>query len=196
MDEQAVDFKTLLEGARQGDPDALRVLYERYSDSVRRVIRRRLPSRLRRRYDSTDFLQSVWTSFVQLPLNNYQFSRPQDLVSFLSRMASNKVIDAGRERQLAPGPGARETSLDWAADGQDRKRLSDELVGPTPTPSQVVMADERWEQLVARMPAGHRRVLELLRDGYSHGEISRDLGLHPKVLQRLLAKLREYTERT
>jgi len=49
--------------------------------------------------------------------------------------------------------------------------------------------------MLERLPPGHRRMLELLRDGYSHGEIAQVLNVTPKAIQRFVAELREQVER-
>src|SRR5262249_7566398 len=48
---------------RAGDEEAARELLQRYEAKVRLVVRRQLPKLLRSRFDSLDFLQSVWGSF-------------------------------------------------------------------------------------------------------------------------------------
>ena len=109
------------------------------------------------------------------------------------RIASNKVIDTTRKRLLTQKHDVRrETPLE--GDDLERGGLEDALAGPSPTPSQVVMADERWQRLIEGLPPGHRRVLELLRDGHTHLDIARTLGVHPKLIQRLVARLREQAE--
>lgn len=193
MDGLTTSFETLLGRVRQGDPEAVAKLYELYSDPVRRVVRRMLRTKLRRRYDSVDFVQSVWASFVDLSHAKYTFETPEDLVAFLSRIAYNKVAETTRQRLGTQKYDMnRETSLDAPTSGCDP--LGAVLPGRTFTPSQYVIADERWEKIIRGVPEGHRRVLELLRQGYSHVEISRTLDVHPKVIQRLLNRLRHYLE--
>lgn len=196
MDETARDFEALILRARENDPEAVRELHDRYSDAVRRVVRRRLDERLRRRYDSTDFVQSVWLAFLQLPSDRYLFRTPEDLVAFLSRMAANRVIDVTRQKLGTRKEDiARETPLDCIV-GDNGRPLAEILTGPTPTASQMFIADERWQELIRGLPPGQRRVLELLRDGHSQTEICDRLGIHRKVIQRLLSRLQEACDRS
>ena len=58
-----------------------------------------------------------------------------------------------------------------------------------PTPSQVAIANERWERLVDGQPDRYRLVLDMLRLGHTHEEIAERTGLHRKVIQRLLHKM-------
>lgn len=193
MAESAPSFEELLARMQAGDGAAIGDLFTRYNDSVRRVVRRMLHASLRRRYDSADFAQSVWTSFVDLPRTDYSFGTPEELIAFLSRIAYNKVVQTTRQRLgTQKHDMRREQSLD--SPGRNDAPLGVTLPGAGHTPSQYVMAEERWEKIIHGLPPGHVRVLELLRDGHSHVEITDDLGVHPKVIQRLLHRLRHFMD--
>src|SRR5207248_8077069 len=113
----------------------------------------------------------------------YTFDTPEALVRFLSRVAFHKVVDEGR-RQLGTDKHNlnRERSLEAVAGPY--RRPEEVLAGRTPTPSQVAIAEERWQLLLKGQPPEARRVLEVLRQGYSHQEIADELGLYPKLIQR------------
>jgi DNA-directed RNA polymerase specialized sigma24 family protein len=178
---------------RDGSEEAKRELFERFGESVRIVVRKRLSRRLRRRYDSEDFTQAVWSSFFQVSPDRYTFPTPDDLVAFLSRMACYKVAETTRQR-MRHRHSARATSLD-APDPEHGRPVGEALAGPSPTPSEIVMADERWQQIVRGLPPGHCRILELLRDGYTAADILRRVPeINRKLIDRLLAKLRRYLE--
>jgi RNA polymerase sigma-70 factor (ECF subfamily) len=176
------EFRRLMERVRAGSHDAARELYDRYSDAIRRVVRRRLHQRLRPHYDSLDFLQDVWASFFVAPEEVFTFEDPDSLIRCLAGIAYRKVALAFRRRfQTAKRDVNREQPLDGgrAADPPTRG----------PTPSQVAMANERWERLLAGQSESCRVMLEMLRQGHSHTEIAARTGLHPKMIQRLLHKM-------
>src|SRR6516164_10300026 len=80
-----------------GDEGAARELLRRYEPKIRLVVRRQLPRLLRSRFDSLDFLQSVWGSFfhkIQTGPNDLQ--EEHNLITFLAWAARNKVIDEYR----------------------------------------------------------------------------------------------------
>jgi DNA-directed RNA polymerase specialized sigma24 family protein len=190
MDE-AAEFDLLMQRFRSGSEEAKRELFERFAEGVRRVVRNRLSRRLRRRYDSEDFTQIVWSDFFEAPPDRYAFASPNELVAFLSRMACFKVMETTRQR-LRHRHSARATSLD-APDAKNGQPVGENLVSPGATPSEVVMADERWQQMVQGLPPGHCRILELLRDGYTAADILRRLpSIHRKLIERLLDKLNRY----
>jgi RNA polymerase sigma-70 factor (ECF subfamily) len=192
MDDAAREFDELMRRVRDGCPQAAEELFNRYSDAVRRVVRRWLEERLRRQYDSADFVQSVWGSFFHVDLDTFNFHTPSELVAFLSRMAYNKVIDATRKRLGTRRRGnGQEQSLDAPSDPDAHQPLGQMVPAPTHTPSQYAMADERWQQLIGSLPPGHRRILELLREGHDHVEIADRLGVDRKAVQRVVNRLRE-----
>lgn len=179
------EFGQLMARVREGCPQAARELVERYGSALRRIVRQRLHPGLRPVYDSLDFFQDVWASFFQAaPLRT--FEDPNDLIGYLTEMAFHKVTDTYRERMCTgKRDGGRVESLPLPTE-EDR---ANELPACQPTPSQVAVANERWEDLLRGLPPQHQRMLELLREGYTHEEIAQNLGIYTKVIQRLLQKL-------
>src|SRR4030081_257504 len=91
------DIPAFLARIQSGDEEAARDLLTRYEAEVRLVVRRQLPRLLRSRFDSLDFLQSVWGSFFhRVRTGPSEFEDSRHLVAFLARAAKNKVIDEYR----------------------------------------------------------------------------------------------------
>jgi RNA polymerase sigma factor (sigma-70 family) len=188
MSSTTTDFDELMQRVRSGCQEAAREVFDRYNDQVRRIVRRYLDHRLRKLYDSMDFAQSVWASFFHTPAERYNFPTPQALVRFLARVASNKVIETNRKRMQTARHGLRrEDSLEAPLGGE--LKLGEVVPGPDHTPSQYVIADEQWEYLLRGLPDGHRRILEMVRKGYTYVEIAGALNEHPKKIQRLIQYL-------
>lgn len=136
------DFRRLMERVRAGCPDAAKEVCSRYGGHIRVTVRRRLHQRMRRRYDSLDFLQDVWVSFFSGPLDEYDFNDPQLLIKYLSDLAFRKVTDEYRRSfRSKKHDVSREQSLE-ATGREGGKPLDPPVRGPTP--SQVAMANERW----------------------------------------------------
>jgi RNA polymerase sigma-70 factor (ECF subfamily) len=179
------EFAALMRRVRAGNAEAAREVFDRYSPHVLRVVRRRMHQRLRAQYDSADFAQAVWASFFADSPDRFDFDGPQALVNYLANVAANKVVDVVRRRvQAAKRDLTRERPLPAPRGGADA-----DLPARHPTPSQVAIAEERWEQLLEGQPPRCRRVLELLREGHTHQEAADQTGIHPKVIQRMLRKL-------
>jgi RNA polymerase sigma-70 factor (ECF subfamily) len=185
------DFAALMERVRQGCPEAIREMLHRYGGHIRAVVRRQLHQRLRPQFDSLDFQQDVWASFFSGDLDRYHFNRPEALVRYLSKIAYNKVVEVFRQKlQTDMHDVNRERSLDELHFDE----VASQVTARHPSPSQVAMANEKWQRLLQRQPEHHRRMLELLRQGYTHVEIAHKLHVDPKMVQRFLHSLKERGE--
>jgi RNA polymerase sigma-70 factor (ECF subfamily) len=179
------DFTALMQRLNEGSQDAARELFERYGPHIQRVVRRKLDRKLRSKFDSLDFVQDVWTSFFAARQGRREFDRPEALVAFLANMAYHKVIDAFRQRvQTRKHNVRREHSLESSRTG-----LGGNLVAQQPTPSQVVVAKERWEMMLQGQPAHYQDILRLLRQGNTHQEVADRLGLNEKTVRRVVQKI-------
>src|SRR5579864_2137045 len=174
MDSPDTEFELLLQQARAGNDDAARRLCAKHSEKLRRVVRRCLDPKLRRQFESDDFLQSVWGSFFTRSEEPGPFQSPVELERYLCAMARNKVIDTSRQRLHTQKHAAVERDS-WT------KQAERCAIGREPTPSQTLMAEERWEEIRAALPPMQQEMLDLLRDGYTHREIARRFRMHPKV---------------
>lgn len=181
------EFTQLMERVRTGCPEAARELFERYGKVIQLVVRKRLNQRMRSLFDSLDFAQDAWASFFQIDPEQYTFRTPEDLVNFLTRIARHKLIDAYRRGQR---PFKRkQQEVPPSEQPADESRLR-EPAARQPTPSQVAIAEERWDQMLQDKPPRIRRALEMLREGYLHREVAECLGIPPKMLQRILRDLK------
>jgi RNA polymerase sigma factor (sigma-70 family) len=182
MSDKPDEFEALMRRVREGCPHAAREAVERFSPHVRRVVRRKLDPRLRDQFDSVDFMQSVWVEFFDSPARDKPFTSPARFIGFLARLARCKVINAYRRQFGAAkrGPQRADVPVEGPEMARDHRGH---------TPSQVVMAREQWEHLLASQPPQFRVMLELLRQGHTHDEIAARLGLNPKSVQRFLRRL-------
>jgi RNA polymerase sigma-70 factor (ECF subfamily) len=180
------DFGVLMGRVRAGEAGAYEEMLARYGDEVRAAVRRRLHDRLRTQYDSLDFVQDVWASFLALEPGRYRFDDQDELVGFLCRVARNKVVEVFRQRFATQ-----------RADVTREERLASgggSAVGPAgrePTPSQFAVAGERWADLVRRLPAGQRAVLERLRDGHTHEEVAAMLNVSVRTVERIVRRIKD-----
>ena len=114
------ELRQFLARIRDGDEDAARELLRRYEAKVRLVVRRQLPRLLRSRFDSQDFLQSIWGSFFRrIKTSPSDLESTENLIGFLARAARNKVIDEYRRASEAANKTCARESI-WAA-GEPRE---------------------------------------------------------------------------
>lgn len=183
------EIRPFLARIEAGDESAARELLQRYEAEVRLVVRRQLPRLLRSRFDSLDFLQSVWGSFFhRVKQGGAEFTDSRHLVAFLARAAKNKVIDEYRRAASQKQDMHREEPL-WT-DG-DRPR---DLPGSSDTPSELAQANEAFGRLKEMLPEDRRAVLELKAQGLSSREIGERLGVSERTIQRIIEDLRRRAE--
>lgn len=187
MGDPPSEFAVLMSRVRSGDPEALQLICERYVGHIHRIVRRKLDERLRRQFDSLDFLQDVWASMVAISPDRFTFESPEQLIQYLAQMATNKVIDAHRQHL---GTEKRDLNRQQVLDPASLNQV----LNRQPTPSQVAVAQERWENLVNGLNPTQRSVVELLRQGHTYTEIGNRLNIHPKAIQRLVNLLSKRLE--
>ena len=186
MPENQGDFTALMDRVRQGSDGAARELVARYGPHILQAVRRKLSRKLRLRFDSIDFVQSVWASFFADAPATEQVSRPEELAAYLARMAKNKVVDAFRRGVCSQKRNAnRERSLDSAT----RNGAPDQFIAQQQTPSQEVASKEEWERRNAGQPVQYRQILELVRQGHGAQQIAQELGVHIQTVRRALRRL-------
>jgi RNA polymerase sigma-70 factor (ECF subfamily) len=119
------NISELIARAKSGDDAAIREFLSRFEQEVRIMVRGRLPKSLRTRFDSMDFVQSVWQSFfTNLQDRSRDFENVKHLRGFLAGVARNKVFQEhrrltkakkyaiAREERLSVQRGGREVPRD------------------------------------------------------------------------------------
>lgn len=181
------NITALLARIAAGDEEAAKELLARYEGEVRLVVRRQLPRILRTRFDSLDFLQSVWGSFfhrVRTGPGLTEFHDPRHLVAFLARAAKNKVIDEYRRAASQKQDMRREEPL-WVDEAHPR-----DLADGADSPSELAQAHETLDKLRELLPEERRALLELKAEGLSSKEIGERLGISERTVQRVIEDLR------
>lgn len=185
--DESHELRRFLDRIRAGDDDAARELLGRYEAEVRLVVRRQLPRLLRSRFDSLDFMQSVWGSFFRRMRGNdgpADFEDSRHLVAFLAKAAKNKVIDEYRRAGSQKQDMHREEPL-WV-DGQ-RPR---DLPGRDDSPSEVAEAREALSRLRDLMPQDRHAIIELKAQGLSSRDVGDRLGISERTVQRVIEDLK------
>lgn len=190
MSEEKSGFQSLMEQIAAGSEAAVEKLLGLYGEHLCRAVRRRLSRALRPKFDTSDFVQAVWASFFCDRRQLAQFEHSGQLVAFLTRVASNKVVDECRHRlQTKKADVARERSL------SDDTSQEIRIPGREPAPSQVAIMREQWEQMAGELPSRYRQILALRAAGETQEEIAGRLGVSEKTVNRVLNKLRARVER-
>jgi RNA polymerase sigma-70 factor, ECF subfamily len=162
----------LIERAVEGDPLAVRTLYERYAPRVYAVVRRMAGDD----DQAQDWAQEAWIrAFRALP----SFRGESRFSTWIHRIAVNAALQALRKS------GTRER--------REGEMPEEVAVGPR---NRDVLLENRLEEALDRVPEGMRKVL-ILHDveGYTHDEIGELMGINPGTSKSQLfkgrAKMRE-----
>src|SRR5215469_15020832 len=148
------ELSQFLRRIQAGDEGAARELLSRFEAEVRLVVRRQLPRLLRSRFDSLDFLQSVWGSFFRrMRSDPTEFEDSRHLVAFLARAAKNKVIDEYRRAASRKHNMHREEPL-WGEGGRAK-----DVPAQTDSPSEVAEAHEALGRMRELVPEEKRSIL-------------------------------------
>ena len=177
-------FHALMLEVINGSESAAKTLFDNYGPYLMMAIRQRLHKQLRPKFDSCDIAQDVWASFFADDPGTRVFETPQHLMSYLTTLARNKVADVTRRKLMTKKRNVnREQSLD------DSHRIDKNNVpGPVPTPSQIVMKQEEWGEFLRTVPPVYRHILNLVREGKNGREIADETGLHYRMVLRIIER--------
>jgi RNA polymerase sigma factor (sigma-70 family) len=174
-------IELLLDRVRGGDEAAARQLLESFEPHVRRVVRMRLPQVMRAKFDSMDFVQSVWGDFFgRLHRGEIHFQTSKQLARFLVLAAQAKVANEFRRRLLTE---KFDLNKEVALDSQVRAIALRSL---DPSPSQQAVANECLSDLLRGRPELHQRVLRLRGQGFTFAEIAAETGIDERSARRIL----------
>jgi RNA polymerase sigma-70 factor (ECF subfamily) len=152
--------RDLIDRFRDGDGEALRLLFERYEDLLQARIRRRLPAHLRRKVSVADVMQETRLVAYQRRAD-FESRGPEGMRNWLLGIADLKARAAvHRHGGIAKRAAGREVS------GHLRPETA-QLVGHVPSPSQVAIAAELKElarRAMDALPKDYREVLRLARE--------------------------------
>jgi RNA polymerase sigma-70 factor (ECF subfamily) len=169
--------ESLLARLTEGDDAAAERVFREYEPYLRVVVRRQLSPHLRAKFDSLDVVQSVWADLLRgFRSGEWDFSSAARLRAFLVQLTRNRFLDRVRHHEHV---------LD-----HERPLVGEPSV-PTagPTPSQVAVAQELWEEMLALCPPEHHELLRLKRQGLPLAEIAARTGLHEGSVRRILYDL-------
>lgn len=173
-------IEALLDKLSSGDAAAAEEVFRTYEPYLRKIVRRRLPLKLRAKFDSTDIVQSIWVDLLQdFRGGTLHFTDANHLRAFLIRVTRNRFNDRFRRNRLAS-----EKELPFGRAQGEMLALSRQ-----PAPSEIVQAEDLWEQLLALCPPAHKDLLRLRREGVPLSEIAARTGLHPGSVRRILRDL-------
>ncbi|HEX4588389.1 MAG TPA: sigma-70 family RNA polymerase sigma factor, partial [Gemmataceae bacterium] len=116
------------------------------------------------------------------PPGQSRFDDADELTYYLARIARNKINEVQRQAAKPKHDLNREEPVQAALG-------CDALPGPHPTPSQIVSAEDEFNQMCKDRPPVQQQILGLLRQGLTYREIADHLHTHEKTIWRLVRRL-------
>jgi RNA polymerase sigma-70 factor (ECF subfamily) len=204
MSDNSGEVSDLLQRAAEDDTEALRELFSRYRDRLKRMVHLRLSRRLSGRVDDSDVVQEAYLE-ISKKLPEYVKAPELPLFLWLRHMTGLKLAEIHRRHlgtQLRDAD--REVSLHRGGLPEaDSVSLAAQLLGKLTTPSQAaIKAEQRIyvQEALNSMDPIDREVLALKHfEQLSTSEIARVLGLSKagagSRYLRAIKRLRDILER-
>jgi DNA-directed RNA polymerase specialized sigma24 family protein len=174
---------------KQGDPDAVRRLWERFYGRLALARLRAVP---RRTADEEDVVVSVFDSFCASAARG-RFPRladRNDLWRILVTITARKASDLARhEQRQKRGAGRIRDAADLG--GSDEPDVLELVAGPDPSPDLAASAAEECRRLLGLLAEDTFRQIALDRmAGYTDDEIAARLGCTRRTVMRKLVIIR------
>ena len=178
---ETAKFQELIQRVRDRDEEAARELTVRYEKAIRRVVRIHLRDpRMRRVMDSMDVCQSVLTSFfVRTALGEYELNTPEQLISLLTTITKNKVVNQVHRLQAQRRDIRRDSDLGSGSFG---------IVDRSPNPAEEVSAKEILEKVRSGLDDSERYLVEQRSLGRTWPELAEQLGATDVALRKKLTR--------
>ncbi len=182
----------LLERARKGDQAAFTLLFEKYAPRLAVLIHCKLSPALRGKFDVDDILQEVFLAASQ-DLPSFHYEKPGSFMSWLSRIADNRIVDLARFETRQKRAGGARVGLRSPTNPNGFEPLDRQ------TPSRILRDKEELGLLAAKLqslPESYRQVIIMARvELLPTEEIARRLGKAKGavavMLHRALQRMRD-----
>lgn len=194
----------LVRSAQKGDDGALNLLFERYYERVRRVVRMRLGNKLRQEMDSGDILQETFLAAAKA-FDKYEVREEAALINWLAKLAENQILRAADYHGAQKRAQDRKIHIQsLSGSGKMSETQNFQLPGDAPIPIDEAAGNEQellLETCVAELSEEHRELI-ILREyaGASWEEIASETGrpspdaarmMHGKAMLELSKLLKE-----
>ena len=186
-------FINLMGGLNQGDQDAARQVYERYSQRLVALASQRLDKRLGAKVDPESVMQSVMQSFFDgQAKEEYVIDSWAALYGLLSKVTVRKALNRNRLHRQRK----RNDRLD--AQGNERPApvaFEDfQAACREPGPAQLAELRDLIESGLGKLNPTDRKIIESFLDTGSSEETALLFGVSTRTVQRVVKMFREYLE--
>jgi len=188
MDQDGLE-RALLAKALDGDQASLVELLESVGPRVRGRIDPKIGRHLRITVDVDDVMQVTYLEAVTR-IDSFEGDLP-GFVAWLTRIAENNVIDAGRMAEAAKRPNPR-NRVTGGSNAESMVALVEAIGATVTTPSKVAAANEiggALERSLAKLPEVYARVIRLYDlKGMNAASVGQELGKSEGAVYMLRAR--------
>lgn len=186
-----------IDDLRASDQDAARKLWDHYFQRLIAEARKWLHSSTTRTFSEEDVALSVFASFCQ-GVSEGQFDRignRDDLWRLLVVITHGKVVDRRRRATRQKRGGnlvTRGESIFMDGSTEERRRGLDSLVSDAPPPEFLATVSEEFRRLLHLLGDDVlRKIAQARMEGYSVEEISKEMGISVRTVERKIRLIRE-----
>jgi RNA polymerase sigma-70 factor (ECF subfamily) len=184
----------LIQGLRQGDPQAVRVFCERYGPLLQQVAARHLPQGLRRRVGPETIGESACRSFLRRArADEFELPDCENLWRLLTAITLTKVREQIRFHRRQKRNIDQEVPLTAPAAEEGKRGLDPE--DHQPSPAEAAEFRDQFEQLMASLDEEEQRLVDLKLQQYTNQEVAERMGCSERTVRRLLERVRARLER-
>ncbi len=184
-DTDEVNEEDLLARWKAGNQDAAQEIVDRYVTRLIALARTRLSSKLRRRVDPEDVVQSAYRSFFRHAADDrYVLERSGDLWRLLAAIVMNKLHGQVEYHS------AKKRSVRMEESQVQRSEKSS-VIDPTafvkqPTSEEMLGVNEELQKTMTELPQMHQKILEMRLQGHNVPEIAVEIGRSERTVRRAL----------
>jgi len=183
--EKPSDFAHLVARIRDGDERALERLLAIIAPPMRRIAATFVGPALRSHVDADDLVQrAALILWHGLRAGKFEVSSPQQLMSLARTFLKRQAAKAVQKYQSAMTAMAATGEFDLGA------TMVEQSVMPVACPVKKAETSEQIQNLMTRVNADDRRMLELLLQGHTIAAAARELKIEPAALRMRLSRLR------
>lgn len=181
-----LNSQELLQMYQEGRSEAATAIFDRYVARLIALARSRIGSKLRRRVDAEDIVQSAYRSFfVHAKDDKYQLNKAGDLWRLLASITLHKLYGQIEKHTAAKRSIEDEEPTDMA---------TATATAPEPSVDEVVAIVEELHLVIQDLPLEERLVLTAKLQGQDNMEISRSVEKSERTVRRLLASAKRKIE--
>jgi RNA polymerase sigma factor (sigma-70 family) len=180
-------------GLKTGEAEAAQRIWERYSEQLLTVARRKLGGIHRSVVDEDDVAQNVFSTICRGAADGRfkEVKNRDELWWLLVAITRQKVADHVR-REGALKRGAGRVHVESQIPGTDGERSAfDQIMGNSPTPDFLTMLNEEFQRLLGLLRDDCLREIVIMRlEGFTVSEIATKLGIGQRAVERKLQLIR------